>query len=1064
MATSLLSQFALDRIVPLSVDQPVWLWLLVLIPFLAVISWRVLAAIQPGRRVLAIVVRSLVLVVLALCLADVTYVRTTDKLTVFFLMDRSDSVKDLQQVQEEYLKTISAEVKDKPDDRVGMIDFATNAYLQQLPMLGGYHVPVGRLPDMDHRDRTDVAAAIRLALAMFPHDSAKRIVLMSDGNDNMGNILMEAENAQAAGVQIDVVPLWYEHRNEVYFDKLVAPTRVGEGDVVPLRMLLHAERASGGHIDIYHNGRLIEIPKEESRIALKPGSNPFTVKLPVQGGGPQRFEARFVPDDPERGDSIEENNTATSFSFVAGKSKALLLTMREEDDLALVEALGKENIDVEVRDVSAGDLDLLELMSYSVVILANVPADTFTTEQQMDIVNYVSNLGGGLIMTGGDESYGAGGWIGTPLAEVMPVHFEIKHKRVIPRGALAIICHSCEIARGNYWGTEVAKKSLDTISSRDYFGVLTYSWSPGGVNWDVPLQIATNKSGIKKRIDKMVIGDMPDFDTTMRMAVKGLAGTDAAQKHVIIISDGDPSPPAASVIADMKKKKITCSTIGIGFGSHVMEATLKNIAKKTGGKYYPCRNPKKLPKIFVKESKVVRRSLISEERFSPQVQYFGSEMLAGISAGEALPPLGGLVLTSPKDEAQIALVRLGKDGVADPVLAHWQAGLGRTVAFTSGFWPRWGGAWVSWPKYSKLWSQIVRWSMRQEAPANLDVFTRITGNEGTVVVDAVDKDSSALNMLSLPGVIIKPDQETEQLVFTQTGPGHYEAKFKVDQTGQYIANVAVSENGVAQGSIQTGVSVPFSPEFRELTTNVTLLEKVKDITGGRWHDDISQAASHPIFDHDMPPTRAKEPIWEWMLAWVLLPLFLLDVAVRRLASWVAFSVAFELVLLVVLLFGAGIIHGPWWGTLGVIVLVELIGWSMRFRAIGPLIESLTSNVAVLGQAGERSTASIGQLKGVRDRVQDERTTETASKPAPRPSQAPDIDRGARFDVGDDAAKIDAGDLRESIESGPATKKDQPQTPQQPNREGADADDEDATSRLLRAKKRARRDMDDDQDK
>ncbi len=354
--------------------------------------------------------------------------------------------------------------------------------------------------------------------------------------------------------------------------------------------------------------------------------------------------------------------------------------------------------------------------------------------------------------------------------------------------------------------------------------------------------------------------------------------------------------------------------------------------------------------------------------------------------------------------------------------------------------------------------------MRQEAPANLDVFTRITGNEGTVVVDAVDKDSSALNMLALPGVIIKPDQQTEQLVFTQTGPGHYEAKFKVDQTGQYIANVAVNENGVSQGSIQTGVSVPFSPEFRELTTNVALLEKVKDITGGRWHEDISQAASHPVFDHDMPPTRAKEPVWEWVLAWILLPLFLLDVAVRRLASWFAFSVVLEIVLLVVLLFGVGIVHSGIWGIIGVVVLVELIGWSMRFRSIGPLIDSLTSNVATLGQAGERSTASIGQLKGVRDRVQDERSEKSKSKPATGSTQTPEIDRSARFDVGDDAAKIDAGSLRESIDPGTTSPKDKPQAPKQPDRDAADGDDEDATSRLLRAKRRARRDMDEDQNK
>ncbi|NOX60062.1 MAG: VWA domain-containing protein [Planctomycetes bacterium] len=738
-----------------------------------------------------------------------------------------------------------------------------------------------------------------------------------------------------------------------------------------------------------------------------------------------------------------------------------MLSTRVEDDVALVEALRKENIDVEVRDVSAGELDLLDLMGYSVVILANVPANTFTSRQQMDFVNYVSNLGGGLIMTGGDEAYGAGGWIGSPMAEIMPVHFEIKHKRVIPRGALVVICHSCEIPRGNYWGTEVAKKSVETISSRDYFGLLTYSWSPGGVNWEVPIQLATNKEAIKSRIDKMSIGDMPDFDSTMRMAVKGLIATDAAQKHIIMISDGDPSPPAPSVIKQMVKHKITCSTIGIGFGSHVMQTSLQNIAKKTGGKYYACRNPKKLPKIFVKESKVVRRSLISEEVFTPQMQYAASELLVGVDAGGQLPPLNGMVLTSPKDEAQIPLVRLGKDGVADPVLAHWQAGLGRTVAFTSGFWPRWGGSWVSWPSYSKLWSQIVRWSMRQDAPANLDVFTRIKGNEGTVIVDAVDKNAGALNLLNLPGVIIKPDQQTERLQFTQTGPGHYEAHFKVDQTGQYIANVAVVENGKPQGSIQTGLSVPFSPEFRELNTNEALLERVREITGGRWHDDIAQADQHDIFSHDMPPTRAKEPIWEWMLAWVLLPLFLIDVAIRRLASWLAFSVVFELVLMAVLLFGVGVAHGPWWGILGVVILVELVGWSMRFKSIGPLVESLTSTVATLGHAGERSRASMDKLKDVRDRVQDERDTKDSPRRASRPKTqgVPSADRSARFDVGDDAAKIEAGDLRETMDAGEAKSEDKPRPSAKPE---ADADDEDATSRLLRAKRRARRDMDKDE--
>jgi hypothetical protein len=647
----------------------------------------------------------------------------------------------------------------------------------------------------------------------------------------------------------------------------------------------------------------------------------------------------------------------------------------------------------------------------------------------------------------------------------MPVDFEIKHKRVIPRGALVLIMHSCEIPRGNYWGVEVAKASVDTISSRDYIGVLAYPWSPGGVNWEVPFQFAANKAAIKKRIERMAIGDMPDFDSTMRMAVNALKDSDASQKHMIIISDGDPSAPAPSIINDMVRHQITCSTIGIGFGSHVMEKTLRDIASKTGGNYYPCRNPKLLPQIFVKESKVVRRSLISNERFTPQVRYAFSELLTGIEPNEVLPALGGMVLTSPKPEAQVALIRLAEDRTEDPVLAHWQAGLGKSVAFTSGYWTRWGDDWVAWPKFAKLWAQIARWSMRQDAPENFDVFTRIEGNRGRVIVDALDKDAKALNMLSLPAVIIKPDQGVVPLLFAQTGPGHYEAEFDVDQTGQYIANVAVNEQGAHKGSIQTGLSVPFSPEFRELVTNAALLRKMATLTGGRWHEDVAQPAQHDIFSHNLPPVRAKQPVWDWMLAWLLLPLFLLDVAMRRLASTIAFSVVFELILIAFLLFGLKWAHHGVWGVLGAILVGECIGWALRFRAIRPLLDSLTHSVAALGHAGERSTAALGQLKDVRERVRDEQTERPlgGARKITAGKEDTTVDRQRRFDVGDASAKAPAQDLHQALGAPQAAQApSEKRRPPAPAGKDEEAPTEDATSRLLRAKRRARKEMDQDQ--
>jgi len=223
---------ALAISLPLDFEQPMWLLLCALIPVLIVASIRSLAGLDPVRRVLAIVVRSAVILLVALCLARVQRVQRNNDLTVLFLMDRSHSVQALQDEQEAFIRAASADLP--PKDRVGLIDFAREPALQQLPMRGGYFIQPGRLPVMPNTDRTNVAAALRLAMAMFPHDTAKRVVLMSDGNDNMGDVLSEARRARADGIPIDVVPLRYQHRNEVYFDRMIAPAHAEPGEQVPI--------------------------------------------------------------------------------------------------------------------------------------------------------------------------------------------------------------------------------------------------------------------------------------------------------------------------------------------------------------------------------------------------------------------------------------------------------------------------------------------------------------------------------------------------------------------------------------------------------------------------------------------------------------------------------------------------------------------------------------------------------------------------------------------------------------------------------------------------------------
>lgn len=1042
-------------------DSPGYLWLLLLIPVMVALSWKSLKSLDTGLRTAAVITRCAVIIIVVLCLAGIEYLRLNKDLTVLFLIDRSNSIpKDMYPEQEAYVRESAR--KAPPNDQVGVITFDGETYVDLLPMKGVRYVEF--LQDTPMPDRTDLAGAVRMALALFPHDTAKRVVLVTDGNNNVGDVLTEIETCSARGIGVDVLPMYYLHSREVLVEKLVAPARVKEGDLVPLRAIITAKRPMTGTIILEHNGEPVPLSDDIARVRLEAGQNLIGVKVPVHESMPHRFELQFIP-DVEGADTLIENNRATAYTFVGGNEKVLLLSSNPDDDYELVRALQKEKLDIDmVRIEDAEGLDLIGFLRYSAIILSNIGANWFTDEQQADLATYVRDMGCGLIMTGGDEGFGAGGWIGSPIEEIMPVYFEIKHRQVIPRGALVIIMHSCEMPRGNYWGKKVAEKAVDTISSKDYFGLLSFSHLRGVV-WEVPLAEATNKTGIKQRIDAMSNGDMPDFRTTMKMAVDGLMELkDASQRHIIIISDGDAQPPSRATIDTMVENKITCSTVGIGYGSHVIEPSLRQIAKQTGGRFYQGRNPRRLPQIFVKESKVVRRPLISEQTFVPVLNYAMSDLWAGFPIDMQIPPLDGLVMTSPKTDGlvEMPLVRHTSDG-DDPLLAHWQIGLGKAVAFTSGYWPHWGRSWTRWASFGKLWSQIVRWTMGYGRRGNFDVTTTLEGTTGKIVVNALDNESNYLNHLNLSATVAAPEGAgVKNIRMVQVGPGRYESEFEVDLKGQYVASITLNEGGQVSSVAHTGLSVPYSPEYRELKANEALLQEIVEMSGGRILDMDPTTAE--VFRHDLKPTESRQPVWEWVLAWILLPVFLFDVAVRRLASTVALSIFVELLVDVVLLFGVGVIYQDGiqavWGTLLVLLFGELVGWSIRYKAIRPTLEFFTYSVTSLGGAGQSSAASLEKLRSASDRVRSDRTAAgDVHKPQKieglkRETQA---DAERKFETAAESGGKDVGDVAQAL-GGTVSKPDSHHRQVPASEQAQDQKAKDFTARLLKARQRARDEM------
>ena len=1004
-------------------EAPGYLALLGLLPLLVVFSIRSLAGLGPVRRWVAIGMRCLVVSCMVCALAGAQWTRRTDDLSVVFLLDRSRSVPQDKQWQAfEFVQNAGQPMR-KTRDRLGIVAFDGKPAVEQLPMGA---VGIKQVSEPLEPDQTNLAAALRMGLALFTDQTARRLVVLSDGNENVGAALAEADQLAAAGVPVDVVPLRYRHDREVVFERLSAPPTAKAEETINLQMVLRSqsERPVPGKIVLYHNEQLVDLdagtPGAGYAVVLDPGPNRLTIPVPLRVAGAHRFRAIFEPDAGED-DTIPGNNEGRAFTVVSGQGRILILTPGGEDDTGdnwksariLADALERERLVCDVEVVGENPLDQVRLLEYSAVVLANVSADKLSPEEREGLAVYVRDLGGGLIMVGGDESFGAGGWMDTPVEEVMPVSFDVKSKRQIPKGALVLIMHACELAQGNYWGERVAVASVKTLSSRDLVGIISYRWQ-GADNkyWDYPLQPVGDKARVIQAIKQMSMGDMPDLDGPLRSAVDALAERgDAAVRHIIAISDFDCNPPRGDVLRKARRYGITCTTVAIGAGTHCDVGRARWIAKEGGGRCYEISNSAELPQIFIKESRIVRRSLINENPFTPRLASALPTTVAGL-AGEPIPQLGGYVVTTAKPLAQVPLVRATEEGEADPVLAHWQVGLGKTVAFTSGMWTRWGTQWAEWPRFSTLWAQIVRWVSRQSAAAAFDVSTAVQGGQGRIRIDALDKNAAAINFMSIAGMLVRPDQQSVPLQLTQTGPGVYEGEFEARTAGSYVVNLVYrlgAGRDAVSGTLQTGVSVAFSPEYRELETNEALLAEIAERTGGRV---LEPAGAPAAFDTgSLRPAEARRPVWEFLIRWMLL-LFLLDVAVRRLA-------------------------------------VNPIELARKLRR-------RLAEMAGWRHPAEASAAVLSTLKGARQRLRDESAeqwaaAEQAAPPAPRAEAGPAPDRAARYEPGVPAGKA-TEELSQALDGASELKAP---VVARPTKKPALTSQADFTARLKAAKKRAR---------
>lgn len=897
--------------------RPAFLTLLLLLPAIWFFSFSSLAGLGRWRRMFALGLRSIVYLLLVFVLAKAQWPKTADKLTVIYLLDQSASIpKEKREFMLDYVhRSVSSHRRANKNDMAGVIVFGGNAKIEAAPFDGDLPL-IGRIESGQglKTDATSFEAALKLAKASFPEDSARRIVIVSDGNENLGDGLSMAQALAEDGAGIDVLPVELFASNEIAIDKVVLPTDIRKGQEFEARVVVDRDAKDNapvtGKLTITESSTERDDVIAEQTVTLDPGKNVFPFVHKLDKTDAFTIEAKFVPDDPKQ-DSVIQNNTASAFTYVRGKGRVLVIedgNFRNEF-AGLIERLRANSIEVDVMSSTNLFSTAAELLQYDSIVLANVPRATgesidsteaFSDAQVRMLVRNCEEMGCGLVMLGGDRSFGAGGWSNSELEKAMPVDFQIKNDKIDAVGALALMMHACEMQDGNFWQTQIARKAIEVLGPMDYCGVIEWS-NMGAPRWLWKMPSGVDRVYQKRKmmmgmVGRMQMGDMPDFNQPMRLALNGLKTTNASIKHMIIISDGDPTPPSPKLLNDYIKAKIKISTVLIG--NHSMQTPMENIAKKTGGKYYPRTNPRALPKIFQREARRVAKPVIKESINGMNIISNsisdGHEILQGIDT-TSLPSVFGYVMTTVKKNPLVEQLWVTDDpkdnNENSTLLATWRYGVGRATVFTSDAGRKWTSEWLGSPFYDKLFAQMIRHSMRPiTESANFNIGTDVKDGKARIVIDALDDNEEFLNFLNVNARGISPDLKGFDLNFSQVGPGRYSAEVDVDKSGNYLFSVFPGEG---YERLTTGVNVPYSSEYSDRETNLSFLDTLVqfDVSDGEKGEVIRGELSEQGLDdllavNTFRPTLSTKvgihDIWPFLVV-LCGTLFFLDVFVRRVA-------------------------------------------------------------------------------------------------------------------------------------------------------------------------------------
>ncbi len=874
----------------LLVEAPGRLWLLALAAAVVVgATWRA----GGGRAVYAsaaLRLTAVALLVLAVAGLSLETREQAQDLCIVLSVDASASVDGAAaRVADGLGRSLVAKLR--PSDQLGMVAFARRAEVVAWPSAPP-RVPNPAVASLD-RSATRPAAGIEAAVPLCAEGSDKKIVLVSDGNETLGDARRAADLARQTGVRIYAVALGAEGGDGLSLEKLIAPPLVRAGSVFPVRTIVRngASEPKSGTIDILVDGETAS----HAEVRLDPGINVFEIPYQLHEKGSYQLAARLVGEGASR-----EERRETSLA-VAGPIRALVITHGR--DSALAKALQLREVAVEFRD-PASFPKLEDLMQFHCVIFDDVARKELSDAAVGALESYVKEFGGGFLMTGGVRSFGDKGYQNSAVERVLPVHLveqDQKPKGRPPIGVFLLVDRSNSMSYNSRrhdvrdgekmkYARAAALAMIEQLRPEDRIGVIAFDSDPYVLG---PLRpLSEQRSVLEERVSRLVPGGGTDFRAALEIATAQLVQSGLKTLHVILLTDGDTNRGAAdhvAVIQAMARLGISVTTIRIG-DDDVNLAFLQQISRDTGGRFHHVEDIAVLPQLIVNDTRQARGDK-GGEGASPLKDKPGGSLAQGSrrpEIGEAtavvrglssreFPVVSSVPRTKLKNGADLVLY-LGAAPQKLPLLATWQYGLGRAAAFPFDPTQPDAASWAAWPGFAKLWSQLVRWASREEVPWETKQGVRVRDGTPFLEVQTFDDLVGGIDAR----VLVTPDRSID-VALTPMEPRLFRAPLPPLPAGRYALLLTRQEAGRSVQkremlTVDASAVEPADAEQGRRLPDLDLLREISAETGGSLNPSIDELVARHGASH------AKRRRLDGALVVLALSALLADMAIRMRAE------------------------------------------------------------------------------------------------------------------------------------------------------------------------------------